>query len=125
MICSFCLICIGVMIKKVTDEKEFIPLVLPSDNKQLQTFINNNMIVLMEKVISSIEYAVSKNLPIVETFLFKDTEFIITINSHTFKENLDNIYEYYIKNEKYELCSRVVKLLNKITNEKQEPRQEQ
>jgi len=114
------------MIKKVTAEKEFIPLVLPSDNRQLESYINHNRIELMENVISSIEYAVSKNLPIVETCLFEDTEFIITINSHTFKENLDHIYDYYVKNEKYELCSRVVKLLNKITNEKQkEPGQKQ
>lgn len=103
-----------------------MPLTLPSDNKMLSAYINANKLALMESVITTIEYATEKNLPIVEAFLFEGTDFIITINSHTFKENLEQIFDYYVKNEKYELCPRVIKLIKNLTNEKtKEPRQKQ
>jgi len=105
--------------KKVNTENSFTPLTLPANDKQLVSYVNQNKVALMENVLTSIEYGISKNLPIVETFSFEGTDFIITINSHTFKENVEQIYDYYIKNEKYELCPRVVRLLEKLTHETQ------
>lgn len=97
---------------------KFIPLVLPSNNNILNRYIKNNKVSLMETVISSIDYAVARNLPIAEAFTFEDTDFVITINNESFKENVEQIYQYYIDNEYYELCNRVLKLKQKL-NEKQ------
>lgn len=116
----FLFIFINVMEKKAKSVNiEFIPMSLPSDNRVLEKYIDENKLKLMENVIDSIEYAVSKNLPITEVFAFFNTDFIITINDYTFKDNVQQIYDYYIKNENYELCPRVVKLLTKLKNEKQ------
>ena len=114
------LIFIYVMKKKTNKiDVDFIPLTLPSENVELGKFIDLNKIKLMEAVIDSVEYAVGKNLSITEVFYFFNTDFIITINDYTFRDNVQHIYDYYIKNENYELCPRVVKLLAKLKNEKQ------
>jgi hypothetical protein len=110
------------MVKKATTKNvsnNFVPLVLPSNDKQLSIFVHENRLPLMSYVIEAIEYAVSKNLPTAEVFAFKDTEFIVTVNSSTFRENVEQIYEYYIKTERYELCHRVMGLIKKLTHEKQ------
>jgi hypothetical protein len=94
--------------------KENEPYVLPSGTKELQSFISKYKIDMMEQVISSIEFAIKNNLPTVELFQFKGSQFIVTISPPEFEENLKNIYDYYLKNEKYEFCDRIVKLLDKL-----------
>ena len=59
---------------------------------------------------SFIEYAVQQKLEIVEVFKFKSSDFVITLSQDSFKQNLQNVYEYYIATEKYELCARVKEL---------------
>lgn len=90
------------------------PYVLPSDFTEMDAFIENNKTLMTEQVISSIEYALSKKLEIVEVFKFKKSDFVITLSQDTFKQNLDNVYDYYISTEKYELCSRVKKLESQL-----------
>jgi hypothetical protein len=84
--------------------------VLPSENKELQTFSQKFKIDMMEQVIGSIEFAVEHNLPLIEVFQFKNSDFVITLSEKDYLTNLENIYSYYMKNEKYEHCSRVVRL---------------
>lgn len=84
--------------------------VLPSDNKELQVFSQKNKMEMMEQVVGVIEFAVNNNLPFVEVFQFKNSDFIITLSEKDYSTNLDNIYSYYMKNESYEYCSRIVRL---------------
>ena len=84
--------------------------VLPSDNEELLKFAHKFKVDMMEQVVSSIEFAVSNGLPCIEVFQFKDSDFIITIFEKDYLSNLDNIYGFYLKNESYEKCPRVVKL---------------
>ena len=84
--------------------------VLPSDNTELQTFSRKFKVDMMEQVVNSIEYAVTNHLPFVEVFQFKNYDFVITLAQKDYLANLDNIFEYYMKNEVYEHCSRVAKL---------------
>ncbi len=93
--------------------KKYKPLILPGNNVELKDFISKNKIQLMENVLSSIEHALVKNLPNIAVFSFKNSDFIITLSKDTFKENVDMIYDYYIKEEKYEFCDRV-KNINKL-----------
>lgn len=100
--------------------------VLPSDNVSLQNFSRRHKLKMMEHIVSSIEFAVKHELPMIEVFQFRDSDFVITISAKDFIANLDNIYSFFIQNESYEKCPAVVKLqqtlkspvLN-ITNEKQ------
>lgn len=91
-------------------------LMLPSDNKEMEMFINNNKTYLTEHVLSSIEFALDNKLPFVEVFSFNDSDFVITVSEKDFLINVDYIYNHYLDNEKYEFCPRVVKLQSVLKN---------
>jgi RNA-binding protein YhbY len=102
---------------------KYKPFILPSDFNELETYVISNKTGLTEKVVSSIEFALKNNLTVVEVFNFKNSDFIITISKSEFRENIQNIYNFYLKEELYELCGRVKEvelLLDKKpkTNEK-------
>ena len=64
----------------------------------------------MENVVSSVRYALVNNLASVEVFKFENSDFIVILEYSTFKDNINNIYDFYISEELYELCDRVNKL---------------
>jgi hypothetical protein len=100
-----------------TNVEDFIPLVLPSDNTLLENYVTKNKMLLMDKVISSIEYAVNNNLHIAEVFKFDKSDYVITVSRQQFKQNVERIYNFYVENEIYERCKRVAQLI-KVLNEK-------
>jgi len=109
------------MASKAKVIRENDPYVLPSNNAELQAFVNKYKIDMTEQVVSSIDFAVTHRLPIIEVFQFKDSKFVVTISSPEFEVNLETIYKFYLESEHYELCGRVAKLqkkLKKIPNEK-------
>jgi hypothetical protein len=69
---------------------------------------------MLEGVLNSIEYAVEKNLEVVEVFLFEGSEFIVTLNNSCFEKNVNQIYDFYVEQEKYELCKRAVRIKDKL-----------
>lgn len=110
-------------------KSKYKPFVLPSDFNELESYVQLHKFDLTERVISSIEFALEKNLPMVEVFNFKNSDFVITISREAFHENLQNVYKLYIQEERYELCNRVkrveslletVTYKSKTANEKQE-----
>jgi hypothetical protein len=111
---------------KRTNKDTPLNYVLPSDNKELQSFARQFKLGLMEQVVCSIEFALVNKLPLVEIFQFKNSDFVITVSEKDYLTNLNNIYAYYMEHEVYESCPRVVRLQktlqdkSKITDEKQE-----
>lgn len=105
-------------------KKTYKPYILPSNFKEMENFIIKNKIELMEQVVDSINYALSKKLKFVEVFNFINSDFIITLGEDKFKENLNNIFQYYIKNEKYELCGRLKKVEKKLLTYEQKRKKE-
>ena len=69
--------------------------VLPSDNKELLQFSKKFKLNMMEQIVSIIEFAVTHNLPFIEVFQFKNSDFVITLNESNYVSNLDNIFSYY------------------------------
>jgi len=109
-------------IKKVAEKFEINNVLeLPSKNNEMEFYIKNNKINLMEQTIDSIEFAVKHNLPFVEVFKFNNSDFVITISEKEYLLNIEHIFKSYIDSEKYELCLRVKKLqsLLKYLNEKE------
>jgi hypothetical protein len=105
--------------------KKFKSKTLPANFDIMDQFVSKNKTELTEQVISSIEYAINNDLTDIEVFNFQDTEFIVILNVSNFKENLENIYNYYISTEQYEFCDRVIKLqkiLNQENNNEQKKR---
>ena len=65
---------------------------------------------MMEHVLDSLEHAIIEDLPIVEVFQFKNSGFVITLSDEDYLTNLDNLFAYFLENEKYENCERLVRL---------------
>lgn len=101
------------MPKKASKYKIYV---LPSNFDEMERFIDSHKIEMTEQVISSIEYALNKNLSFVEVFSFKNSDFVVTIPFESFKENLKNVFDYYIDTENYELCARVKSIETKLEN---------
>ena len=97
--------------------KKYQPYLLPSEFSEMERFIEVNKTLMTEQVISSIEYALNKNLNVVEVFSFKDSDFVVTLPFEQFKDNLLHVYNYYIQMEKYELCTRIKKIETKLDSE--------
>jgi hypothetical protein len=98
--------------------------ILPSSNDEMRSFANTFKVDLMEQVVGSIEHALTNDQKVIEVFQFKNSNFVITISEKEFESNLENIHDYYMSHELYELVPRVVKLreiLKHKTNEKETP----
>jgi len=86
------------------------PYILPSNNDEMRKFITKFKVDMMKNVVLSIEFAAKNNLPLVEVFQFKNSDFVITIGEKDYISNVDNIFNYFIENELYENCDKIVKL---------------
>lgn len=110
------------MAKRKVKQNPHPTYILPSVNKDLSVFIDNYKNDMLEQVVASISYALENGLSIIEVFQFKNSQFVVRISEHEFESNLENIYNQYMKDEAYELCSKVSKLrelLKKKNDEKQ------
>lgn len=96
--------------KKNAGIKENEVYILPSDNKEMRTFISKFKIDMMDHVVLSIKFAIDNKLPLVEVFQFKDSPFVITIAKKEFESNLSHINKYFMENEAFELCPKIEKL---------------
>lgn len=90
------------------------PYTLPSDFSAMDSFCHTNKKSMMEHIVSSIEYALEKNIELIEVFRFEGSSFVVTLPKKTFGQNLKNIYDYCIESEYYELCPRILKAKNKL-----------
>ena len=88
--------------------------VLPSENKELQTFSQKFKLDMMQQIVGVIEFAIEHNLPLIEVFQFKNSDFVITLSEKDYLTNLDNVYSYYMEKEVYEYCPRIVRLQKTI-----------
>ena len=100
--------------KKITPKYLFTEYILPSNDVELQKFSKNYKLDMMEQVVSSIDYAFKHNLPFIEVFQFKNSDYVITLSEKDYPANLDHIYNFYLEIELYELCNRAAKLQQAI-----------
>jgi hypothetical protein len=94
--------------------------ILPSNNDEMRKFISKFKVDMMEKVVSSIKFAVENKLSLIEVFQFKGTPFVVTINKDEFMLNLSHIHQFYMNNEMYELCQRVEVLCETLKKNEKE-----
>ena len=90
------------MASKKNTNNELPPLyVLPSDNKELQSFSQKFKLDMMEQVVKIIDFAVVHNLPFIEVFQFKNSDFVITLSEKDYLTNIENVFAYYMEKEAY------------------------
>jgi len=95
---------------------KYKPMILPSGEDNLKSYIKTHRLVLLENVIESINHSVEKDLSIVEVFKFENSDFVVTLERKNFPCNIEQIYEYCIENEHYELCNKIKKINLKLNN---------
>lgn len=86
------------------------PFCLPSNYNVLDGYLKSHKKELYNHVIDSLEYAISKNFSDITVFTFDQSKYTISISSEDFKENIDHLYDLFLKCELYELCSRINKI---------------
>ena len=91
-------------------DKSFRIMSLPFEYHEMESFIQKNKAKLMEQIVVSVQYALDNDYTSVEVFSFKNSDFIVILEWSDFKDNIDNIFEYYVQTEQYEYCDRLVKL---------------
>ena len=95
---------------------KYKPMILPCEENKLESYIKSNRLVLFESVIESINHSIENGLSIVEVFKFENSDFVVTLESKNFRCNIEQIYEYCIENEHYELCNKIKKINLKLKN---------
>lgn len=100
-------------------DRSFKVMSLPFEYDEMESFIRIYKDKLMEQIVLSVQYALDNEHPSVEVFSFKNSDFIVILDKSEFKENIDNIFEYYVKTEQYEFCNRLVKLKKQIEQHEQ------
>ncbi len=97
-------------------KSKYTPMVLPSNDERLELYIKTHRLVLFENIIDSISHCVENNLSVVEIFKFENSDFVVTLESKNFPCNIEQIYEYCIENEHFEICSKIKKVNLKLKN---------
>ena len=94
----------------INKNKSYEKYILPSKYSELESFSKQFKSDMMEHVVDGIEEAIKQDLPLVEVFQFKNSNFVITLGKNDYLTNLNNIFTHFLKNEKYEYCKRIVTL---------------
>lgn len=105
--------------------EKYSSLVLPSDFFEMEKLIKSNKIKLMDQIVSSIGYAINNNLQAVEVFNFEESDYIVVLDYTSFEENLENIYDFYISQELYENCSKILSLKQKLNKKHEQKKRHQ
>lgn len=102
---------------------DYNSLTLPDNYDVMEKFIINNKVKLMEQVISSIYFAIKNDLSNIEVFNFNNSDFIVTLEYQSFKDNIEHIYKFYLDAELYEYCNRVNQLKKLLELHEQKQKQ--
>jgi hypothetical protein len=100
--------------KKSASKQKNEVLILPSDYSTLNSYIATHKTELTEATLRRIKYALRTKKESVPLFKFKDSKYIVTLRSEDFYENVLSIIEYYLEEEKYELCDNAYKIKKQI-----------
>lgn len=100
--------------KSITNQEEHDIVELPSNNAEMEKYVEQNRTQINEKIVENIDFAVNRRLGGVELFCFKDSSFVVILNRKDFVESLENIFEYSLDREQFEVCGKVKKIMDKI-----------
>lgn len=90
---------------KEVDRHEVIE--LPSENAAMEKYIQENRLDINKKLVINIEYAIKRKMSGIELFSFAGSNFVVVLQRKDFRNSLENIYEFSMSKEQFELCVRV------------------
>lgn len=87
---------------------------LPSKNDEMEKYLDIHRKEINAGVLNNIEYAINNRMAAVEMFSFKNSNFVVIMNRKDFKENLQNVIDFSMKNRDYEVCKKAKKVMQKL-----------
>lgn len=85
---------------------------LPTDPVDMENYVEKNRSTINELLVASFDYAVKKNFGGIEVFCFQDSNYVVVVARKDFRDNLQNIFDYSLKNEQYEICAKAKKVID-------------
>jgi hypothetical protein len=87
---------------------------LPATNAEMEKYLDLHRKEINRRILNNIEHAVDTRMPTVEIFSFENSNFIVVMNKNDFRENLQNLLDFGMKTQDYEICTRAKKVMQKL-----------
>jgi hypothetical protein len=85
---------------------------LPSNSVDMENYVEKNRVSINESLVDSFDYAVKKNFCGAEVFCFQNSNYVVIVARKDFRDNLQNIFDYSLKNENFEICAKAKKVMD-------------
>lgn len=92
-------------IELILNEQEELEVL--KDSVEFNTFV-------FKEVLDAIKYAIKAKQPEAKVFNIVNFNHMLTINKIDYKQILENMIQFHIKYENYELCKEIDKLIKKL-----------
>lgn len=97
---------------KSKDKYEVIE--LPATNAEMEKYLELHRKEINRRVVENIDYGIKMRLSAVEIFSFKNSNFVVLMNRKDFKENLQNIIDFSLKNQDFDVCKKAKMVMQKL-----------
>ena len=87
---------------------------LPSDNSDMEKYVQENRKEINNKIVNTIEYAIANKLGGIELFCFKNSSFVVVLQRKDFKESLETVLEFSMDHQQFQICARIKKIISKL-----------
>lgn len=99
---------------KVKNKDGYEVIQLPSNNDEMEKYLDIHRQEINARMVDNINYAIKHRMAAIEIFSFKNSNFIVLMNRKDFKENLQNILDFSLKQDDYATCIKVRKVIDKL-----------
>jgi|LauGreDrversion4_2_1035121.scaffolds.fasta_scaffold23519_9 hypothetical protein len=87
---------------------------LPASNAEMEKYLEIHRKEINRRVVENIDYGIKMRLSAVEIFSFKNSNFVVLMNRKDFKENLQNIIDFSLKNQDFDVCKKAKMVMQKL-----------
>lgn len=87
---------------------------LPASNAEMEKYLEVHRKEINRRVVENIDYGIKMRLNAVEIFSFKNSNFVVLMNRKDFKENLQNIIDFSLKNQDFDVCKKAKMVMQKL-----------
>ena len=87
---------------------------LPASNAEMEKYLEIHRKEINLRVVENIDYGIKMRLSAVEIFSFKNSNFVVLMNRKDFKENLQNIIDFSLKNQDFDVCKKAKMVMQKL-----------
>jgi hypothetical protein len=105
-------------VKLKRSKKSPVVIELPTGSLAMEHYLNKYRRDINDTLIDSFDYAIKKRFNGIELFCFENSNYIIIVNDKDFRDNIQNIFDYSLKNEDYDICTRAKKVMELLDRQK-------